>query len=146
MWLSARIRSRRARRQHTQAMSSDAAKRSRDEGTFTLDDLDDFAPADATHPLSFMSWNANGLLNRIRGGKRDPPGRVPRAAHALNEAIIRCKPDAIALQEVWLKASGGPTKNNQSRKWCVRRFCQRIAVPRLNAPSRVTDCVFIYVF
>jgi len=101
-------------------MSSDAAKRSRDE-TFTLDDLDDFAPADATHPLSFMSWNANGLLNRVRGGKRDPPGRVPRAAHALNEAIIRCKPDAIALQEVWLKASGGPTKNNQSRKWCVRR-------------------------
>lgn len=104
------------------AMSSDAAKRSRDEETFTLDDLNDFAPADATHPLSFMSWNANGLLNRVRGGKRDPPGRVPRAAHALNEAIIRCKPDAIALQEVWLKASGGPTKNNQSRKWYVRRF------------------------
>ena len=118
-------------------MSSDAAKRSREEingakQAFALDDLNDFTPVDATHPLSFMSWNANGLLNRVRGGKRDPPGRVPRAAQALNEAIIRCKPDAIALQEVWLKASGGPTKNNQSRKWCV---VGRMTVPRLNASS-----------
>ena len=32
-------------------MSSDAAKRSRDEDTFTLDDLDDFAPAGCDAPV-----------------------------------------------------------------------------------------------
>jgi len=81
--------------------------------------------------LVFMSWNADGLLNRLAPSKRDAPrgssiggngnnNRATRAAMAMHETILRMKPDVIALQEVWLKASGGPSKTVKDRKWYVR--------------------------
>ena len=71
--------------------------------------MNDFSPTDVREPLVFMSWNANGLLNRVRDKVRGRSG-VPREAMALKEAIMKRKPDVIALQEVWLKCAGGPSE------------------------------------
>ena len=44
---------------------------------------------------------------------------MPREAMALKEAIMKRKPDVIALQEVWLKCAGGPSEGTGGGKWCV---------------------------
>ena len=80
--------------------------------------MNDFSPTDVREPLVFMSWNANGLLNRVRDKVRGRSG-VPREAMALKEAIMKRKPDVIALQEVWLKCAGGPSEGTGGGKWCV---------------------------
>ena len=80
--------------------------------------MNDFSPTDVREPLVFMSWNANGLLNRVRDKVRGRSG-VPREAMALKEAIMKRKPDVIALQEVWLKCAGGPSEGTTGGKWCV---------------------------
>jgi hypothetical protein len=80
--------------------------------------MNDFSPTDVREPLVFMSWNANGLLNRVRDKVRGRSG-VPREAMALKEAIMKRKPDVIALQEVWLKCAGGPSEGTGDGKWCV---------------------------
>ena len=72
----------------------------------------------AAEPLSFASWNANGLLNRIRD-KGDPNGRRTRALLALSENVMRKRPDVIALQEVWLKCE---EMGKGTGKWCEIRF------------------------
>lgn len=83
--------------------------------------MNDFSPTDAREPLVFMSWNANGLLNRVRD-KVQGRGGVPREAMALREAVMKRKPDVIALQEVWLKCAGGPSKGRGDAPWCVFSF------------------------
>ena len=77
-----------------------------------------FTVEDASEPLSFASWNANGLLNRIRD-KSDPNGRRTRALLALSENVMRKRPDVIALQEVWLKCE---EMGKGTGKWCEIRF------------------------
>jgi hypothetical protein len=75
-----------------------------------------FTVEDASEPLSFASWNANGLLNRLRD-KSDPNGRRTRALLALSECLMRKRPDVIALQEVWLKCE----EIGKGRgEWCER--------------------------
>lgn len=61
------------------------------------------APEDVTEPLSFMSWNADGLTRKLKS----MDGRAPRSVVELRSAIISRAPDVIAMQEVWLKAHGG---------------------------------------
>ena len=57
------------------------------------------------------------MLNRVRDKVRGRSG-VPREAMALKEAIMKRKPDVIALQEVWLKC-GRAERGDEGGKWCV---------------------------
>jgi len=91
---------------------------SADDASLFMTMMNDFSPTDVREPLVFMSWNANGLLNRVRDKVRGRSG-VPREAMALKEAIMKRKPDVIALQEVWLKCAGGPSEGTRGGKWCV---------------------------
>lgn len=67
------------------------------------------APEDASEPLSFMCWNADGLTRKLKSSD----GRAPRSVVELRSAVISRAPDVIAMQEVWLKAQGG------GATWCV---------------------------
>ena len=52
-------------------------------------------------PLTFMTWNANSLLGRLKNqGDKD----------AFFKYVKDNDPDVIALQETWLPAATNPTR------------------------------------